>query len=425
LYHWLTGGLAELYADSSRRDPDLPRPLEDYLDESLRAGWQTAPPPRTRIFFEAGGNILRRTRGYDRLYRTLLPRLDALVTIDWRMSNTALHSDYVFPAAAWYEKDDITWATPLAPFVHPTTRAAEPFMEAKSDWEFHCLLLRAIQQRARRRGLTKFTDRSGRTRRLDRVYEEFTFGRRFTEDNPRDLLDELLRLTTNLGGVTWPELTRAGHARYTSLGIDFINTPNATDIRPDETITAGTWHTEKKMPWPTLTRRIQFYIDHPFYLELDEHLPRHKDPPPIGGNYPLMLTGQHTRWSIHASWRDEADLLRLQRGEPLIVLSHEDARARGLADGDLAVVFNDVGSFQALVKRSANVRPGQAVIDHAWEPYQFRGRVSHQVAIPGPVNPLQLAGGYFHLAPTPVSGQPGSPDRATRVDVRPLRDWPG
>ena len=48
------------------------------------------------------------------LYKNYLPKLDLLVTVDWRMSNTAMHSDYIFPAAGWYEKDDITWATPIA-----------------------------------------------------------------------------------------------------------------------------------------------------------------------------------------------------------------------------------------------------------------------------------------------------------------------
>ena len=57
-----------------------------------------------------------------------------------------------------------------------------------------------------------------------------------------------------------------------------------TSTKPDQTITANTWHIEKKMPWPTLTRRMQFYIDHDVYLELGEELPTHKDAPAIGGN---------------------------------------------------------------------------------------------------------------------------------------------
>ena len=74
---------------------------------------------------------------------------------------------------------------------------------------------------------------------------------------------------------------------------------------------ANSWHVQKKIPWPTLTRRLQFYIDHPFYQELGEVLPVHKDLPPIGGNYPLRMTSGHNRWSIHAAWRDQKALLQL------------------------------------------------------------------------------------------------------------------
>ena len=87
-----------------------------------------------------------------------------------------------------------------------------------------------------------------------------------------------------------------------------------------------TFHVEKKIVYPTLTRRIQFYIDHDLYLELGEELPTHKDPPKIGGDHPLILSGGHTRWSIHSSWRDDALMLRQQRGEPVMYMSVADAR---------------------------------------------------------------------------------------------------
>jgi DMSO reductase family type II enzyme molybdopterin subunit len=418
LFHYLRGGLEDLYSSATGADPYLKRPVGAYLDEAIAEGWQIAQskqPPR--ILFAVGGNILRRTRGYDRLYDGLLPKLDLLVTLDWRMSTTALHSDFVFPAAGWYERDDITWATPIAPFAHATTAATPPLAESKPDWEFHCLFLKEVQKRAVERGRTTFTDRAGGTRRLDRVCDDFTFGGRYTEANNEELLDALLELTTNLGDIGWQELKEKGFARYTDLGFDFVNIGNATDIAPDETITANTWHTEKKIPWPTLTRRAQFYIDHPFYLELGEELPVHKDPPKLGGDHPLMLTGQHPRWSIHASWRDDAHLLRLQRGEPLVFLSRSDAEARGISDGELARVRNDVGSFEAQVKVADALRPGQVIINHAWEPFQFRGHRSHQALIPSPINPIQLAGGYFHLQPTPLYGEAGANDRGTRIEV--------
>ncbi len=162
------------------------------------------------------------------------------------MSNTALHSDYVLPAAGWYEKDDILWATPLSPYIHIISRATEPLAESRSDWAFHCLMMKAIQNRAKARGIKYFKDRNGRDRRLDDVYDQFTFGGQFHEDNPEAFLEKVLENTTNLDGITWEEIKEKGFQRVTGLGNHFINIGNATDIKPNETITANTWHTDQK-----------------------------------------------------------------------------------------------------------------------------------------------------------------------------------
>jgi anaerobic selenocysteine-containing dehydrogenase len=417
LFLYLYGGLEDLYGSARRWDPFLKRNFKEYFDEAVEKGWQIVPRTAPRILFEVGGNLLRRVRGYDRMIDGLLPKLDLLVTVDWRMSNTARYSDYVFPAAGWYEKDDITWGSPITPFCHVTTRAVEPLGESKPDWEFHCLFLKTVQERAIARGISEFTDRAGEKRRLDQVYDDFTFGQRFTEKNSEEFLDEMLAVTTNLGDVRWPELKEKGYARYTGLGMNPSQIGHAMDFEPNETLTANTWQVQKKEPWPTLTRRMQFYIDHPFFLELGEELPVHKDNPALGGDYPLQMTGGHTRWSIHASWRDEKNLQRLQRGEPVIYVGTDDALARGIADGDRVRVYNDVGSFVIQAKVAPTVRASQVIVYHAWEPYQFEDGKSHQSLIPSPMNPIHLAGGYFQLQPTLLMGEPSCPDRGTRVEI--------
>jgi DMSO reductase family type II enzyme molybdopterin subunit len=420
LYLHRVGGLDVNSGRSREWDPHMKRDLEEYIEESLAKGWQFAPTTAPKIMFEAGGNLFRRVRSYDKLYDKFLPGLDLLVTVDWRMSNTALLSDYVLPAASWYEKDDITWSTPISPFAHVLTRAVAPLAESKTDWEFHALLLKTIQARAEERGQLTFEDRAKNERRLDRVYDEFSFGRRFTEENPEEFLREILDLTTNLNGITWDDLKEKGFERYTDIGMGLPSIGNATDILPDETITAHTWHTRDKMPWPTLTRRLQFYIDHELYLELGEELPVHKDNPPIGGNYPLQLIGAHTRWSIHSIWRDDKNLMQLQRGEPVLVMNPGDVEARGLRDGDPARARNDIGWFEARVQVSHAVRPGQVIVYHGWEPYQFKEHRSHQTILPSPFNPIQFAGGYFHLQPFMITGEPGHNDRGTRLEVEPV-----
>ncbi len=414
LYH--NSGLDELYGRSADWDNYMKRPLREFMDEAIDKGWQFKPKNKQRVFFECGGNVLRRFRAYDVMIDRLLPELDMMVTLDWRMSNTALYSDYVFPAAAWYEKDDITWATPLSPFSQVITRAAEPIAEAKADWEFFCLLLKEIQKRAQERGIDGFKDRHGEHRDFD-VYDQFTFYGRYTEDNVEDFLDLVLGLASNVGDVNWEKLKEKGFQRFTSLGENgYLNIGNATDVNEHETITACTWHTEKKLPWPTLTRRLQFNIDHPFYEELGEMLPVHKDNPRMGGDYPLVLTGGHTRWSIHASWRDQKHMQQLNRGEPTIYVGIQDAASRDVEDGDTVRVFNDISSIEMQAKLSAALRPGQVTIYHAWEPFQFKGRKGNSTLTPNPINPIQLAGGYFHLQPRVAVGTPGATDRATYVD---------
>jgi anaerobic selenocysteine-containing dehydrogenase len=162
---------------------------------------------------------------------------------------------------------------------------------------------------------------------------------------------------------------------------------------------------------------MQFYLDQDLYLEMAEELPTHKDPPTAGGHYPLILTGGHTRWSIHSAWRDDALLLRLQRGEPVMYMSTVDAKARGIKDAETVRVWNDLDSFQVMVKLSPALRPGQVTIYHAWDNFQFKGGKGFQNLIPTPLNPVELAGGQYHLRPMIICLQPSHTDRDTRVEV--------
>ena len=415
------GGLLEVSGRSKEWDPHLKRPVAEYVKEALDKEYQFVwPKPGNdpRIIFEYGGNILRRLRGYPFLLKTLYPKLKAFVTIDSRLTSTALFSDYVLPASGWYERAEVKWVTPLMPFLHAGSRAANNYQESKPDWEICVLLAKAIQERARVRGVTTFKDRHGNERSFQHVYDGLTLNGTYTEHDEEKVAADLVAMSSNIGGVQWQEIKKKGYARFTGLGHDLLGGSNACDIKPDDCIAPFQYHVANKRPYPTLTGRIQFYIDHPFFLELDEALPVHKDPPMAGGNYPLMLTGGHTRWSIHSAWRDDARMLRLQRGTPVMYMSLSDAQARGIADGELVEVRNDIDSFRIHAKLSPSLRPGQVIIYHAWENYQFPGGKGFQNLIPSPINPIDLAGGEGHIRPYLIQLQPTQNDRDTRVEVR-------
>ncbi len=136
--------------------------------------------------------------------------------------------------------------------------------------------------------------------------------------------------------------------------------------------------------------------------------------------YREQAAGASTRWSIHSAWRDDVLMLQQQRGQPLMYMAPQDAEARGIRDGDRARAFNDLGAFIAMVKVAPSVRPGQLVVYHAWENYQFVDGKGFQSMIPTPLNPVELAGGQFHLRPMTICMQPSHTDRDTRVEVMSL-----
>jgi anaerobic selenocysteine-containing dehydrogenase len=419
LFWYVHGGLLEASENLQDWDPYLKRPIREVLDESLAKGWQHVwPKPGNppRVLLSLVSNPLRRIRAYPLLLKHLWPELRTIVTIDWRMTSTALHADYVLPAAAWYERTEHKWVTPLMPFLHAGEKAAD-FYEAKSDWEICALLARAVDRRAAERGVVGFRDRDGRERSFAGLYERFSSKGRYGPKDDDEVAGAILAGASNLEGVTWPELRQRGWARFSGLGTSIASIGGATKIAPGDTITPFTDHVFEKKPYPTLSRRIQFYIDQDLYEELAEQLPTHKDPPAAGGHFPLQLTGGHTRWSIHAAWRDDRLMLQQQRGQPVMYMSTRDAAARGVRDGARVRVWNDLAAFEVMAKISPALRPGQLILYHAWENFQFPGQRGFQNLVPSPLNPVELSGGQFHLRPMTICLQPSHTDRDTRVEV--------
>lgn len=51
-----------------------------------------------------------------------------------------------------------------------------------------------------------------------------------------------------------------------------------SDYSEDRPMYSCGWFVERKNPWPTLTGRQQFYIDHQWFRDIGEELPIHKEP---------------------------------------------------------------------------------------------------------------------------------------------------
>ena len=422
LFHAVHGGLAEIQGAAAHGDPLLPEGAAPYLREAIERGhFPIGPKPEEgppEFILSVCGNVLRHSRMGDRLRDGLFARAKMVVDVTFRMSETARHADILLPAAGWYEKFGFKYIPAYIPYVHLSDRAVPPIGESKPEWEIFALLAKHVSMAAKGRGIDAISGFRGDRCSVADLYERFTDGERFGPTDERKIMDFILQVSSQSRGIGIEDLRREGGAiRVSGLGRD-----NAAGIHSeyskDEPIVPLRDNVEGKKPYPTLTGRQQCYIDHAWFVRLGEALPVYKEPPLAGGNHPFTMTGGHTRWSIHAIWRDHDLMLRLQRGEPIVFVNDKDAARRGIGDHDVVRVWNDIGAFEARAVPTGAIRPGQVHIFHAWEPFQFRNGTSHQSIIPSPIKVTQLVGDYGHLHWNYAHYEPNQVDRDTRVDIR-------
>lgn len=422
---YYNAGYKDAWNRADWHDPSMSRPFDEYFNEALASGWWAGVDvPRadqpTRALIEMGGNVIRRTRGGGKmLLEKMWPQLKLVVTLDVRMSTTALHSDYVLPCAQWYEK--IGFGIPSTHVMHLTfcDKAVEPPGEAVDEWEAFRRLADKLQERARERGIQPYTDARGAQHDPANAHDRYTRNGAFVDEEV--VADEMIRDSALSGtlppGASLADIRENGFYRWQSMGISARCVAQATDPRDDETFVPFRKHVEDGDPYPTLSRRAQFLIEHPWFIEADEHLPRYKDQPNMGGDYPFQVTSGHNRWSIHSLNTANELMLETHRGSPHIVMNNEDAERLDIQDNDTVRVWNDQGDFFVPVLLSNSAQPGQVVMYNGFEPYQFPGWTSPNDAEPGMIKWLHLAGGYGHLRYWTTEWQPSPVMRGTRVAI--------
>ncbi len=212
-----------------------------------------------------------------------------------------------------------------------------------------------------------------------------------------------------------------GTVRFTGWGMVGHGQSQSSTLKPDEVHNPLRWHTEDKLPYDTLVRRAQYYIDHEWFLEAGEELPTHKEPPPHGGkSRRFMMTSGHNRWSIHSMNMGNEILLNTHRGEPFVFINTDDAAELGIENGEQVRMQSDVGEMQIAAKITPACRPGQLIVYNGFEPYMHEGWYGQADLEPGHVKHLGFAAGYGQLNYRPLSWQPIPADRAVRVDLQKL-----
>lgn len=382
---------------------ELAERIDRSFQEATRAGpWPDYAATPWKMAFYAGSNTASWRSAGGRWRKEALDKIDTIVTMTPDMGITAMYSDYVLPIAHHYERQDYMLEA-RTPYVQVLDRAVAPLGEAVDDWHALERLTRAISARARARGVAPVQDNfmgMPVPRDFTRYHALYTMDGQITDT--KQVIQFLIDRDEGVPKVPFDEMAAAGLMRNEDTA-GVVYGPKS----PYGSLLLRA--VEKKDPYPTLTARQQFYIDHERFLAEDEALPRFKDPLRIGG-YPLQMIMGHVRHGIHSMWTDDALLLSLRRGQPDVYVSPGDAKARGVADGDMIRISNPLGAFEAMAHVTPGMQPGSIFMYHGWDPMMFPDRQNFGAVISSAalIKPTSLVSGYGQITYRPLAFEPNS-----------------
>jgi anaerobic selenocysteine-containing dehydrogenase/DNA-binding NarL/FixJ family response regulator len=261
----------------------------------------------------------------DRNYmmKTVLPQLDLLVVADLFLTDTAQWADYVLPTSSFLEREDMVKGP--GPYLQYQPGIVPPPGECRSDFEI-------ASELGKRMGVGAYL--SGKP--ADYLHEAFQ------SDDPA------------LAGLSFEALKEEGVLQR--------KLPPKAPIAHHE------------MNFKTPSGRIEFFVERllPYKKAWPSYQPPIEAQPnsPYAQKYPLVCIMEHTRYSVHSTFRN-APWLRELDSEPTVILHPADAGSRQILDGDLVRVFNDRGevTLKACLSRAAH--PGSVYFSQGWQSQDF------------------------------------------------------
>ncbi len=90
--------------------------------------------------------------------------------------------------------------------------------------------------------------------------------------------------------------------------------------------------------------------------------------------YPFLLYIVRSRWSKNSTYKTNRRLLKLQRGEPVLLINTTVAREKGLKDNDVVMLSNEKGEIRIKIKMTIGLKRDILLIEHGWEEFVFEGK---------------------------------------------------
>lgn len=261
----------------------------------------------------------------------LFEKLELVVVADCIMTETARYADILLPVPHFFEVDSFrSWGLP---YMRINEKAVNPPYECKGDFEITNLLGTAM-------GMEKY----------------FTMTR---EEYLTAVFDNDLARSF---GVSWENLKKEKYIYAFPPGIPLLgqNGFNTSTGRAQFYVENVQPDTNYGQEWDVRRESLPYWLPpHEAWFEND-----------LSQKYPFIMQTERSKYKVHSQYTYVPVLLELAK-EPILGINPQDAKEKGIKNGDIVKVFNDRGYLVIKANLNAGLRPGVLVMDHGWEADQF------------------------------------------------------
>ncbi|MEJ7875447.1 MAG: molybdopterin-dependent oxidoreductase [Solirubrobacterales bacterium] len=384
-------GIADLigvatYSKVRSRVGDLPEVLGSLPATVMAKEMTTEGDGRIRAFFVSAGNPVLSVPNGEELVDAM-EGLELSVALDFYISDTSRHCDYVLPATTMYEREDF----PLpflslftTPFIQMTDAVVEPAGEARQEWQ-------VIEEIAKRIGIVPNSARIGRLA-----------GKLGIRLSPERLVDLIVRggrkgdlFGLRRGGLSVAKLRKNPHGIVLGKGLS------------GGVLQGKIRHRDKKVR-----------LDAPEVLADARAMAARNGNDP---GFPLRLIGLRELRS-HNSWMHNAPLLMRGDRTHTARIHPDDAESAGVEEGQICRVSSAHGAIELPAQLTDEVKPGTVAIPHGWghtggwKVANAAGGVNVNALASSDPADLERLAGMAHLNGIPIRLEPVATPSASVAD---------